>query len=103
MFKPFFIHSNHAPGKMSNRHPRGFTAYVAPDDTDDHVVSMRVAFCSPKDEFNKKIGRYQAERAYEEVVNKREVPTILAALNKIINKSDTIDTKEWNYVFKFML
>jgi len=61
MFKPFFVHSKHQPGKLPNRAPRGFTVFVRPDTLAHGNILVHTTFCSSKDEFNKKIGRDQAQ------------------------------------------
>lgn len=80
MFKPFFVHINpHAPGKRTNKHPRGATMYVSPSE-DERICQVQVALCSPKDEFNKKIGRETAMKAGIKIVNRRMVPKLAKRL-----------------------
>lgn len=101
MFKPFFIHRNHAPGKMRNSHPRGFTALVSPTN-DPRKVAMAVTFCSPKDEFSKKEGRKQANDLNKtEIINARAVAGLLASCATLCH----LDTREqdFHYVYKHML
>jgi len=64
MFKPFFVHEHRQPGKMSNRGPRGFTVFVGPDQHIKGNVLVSTAWCSPKDQFIKKVGREHAANSY---------------------------------------
>ncbi len=107
MFKPFYVHWHFPPGKMPNRTPRGFTAFVSPHD--DTHVKMQVAFCSPKDEFNKKKGRSYAEQAVVELVPKRRVPMMLSGCVRVCTPNElplygsgNVE-RDWYYIFKHML
>lgn len=102
MFKPFFVHHHHQPGKLSNRHPRGFTALIE-DAADNKYISMRVALCSPKDQYSRKQGRSYAQQSRQELIPKRDVPRILAGLEYICELSDEITESNWYYVYKYML
>lgn len=103
-FKPFFVHKFHGTGKMPNRHARGFTAHIKPSDQ-LHKVLMSVAWCSPKDQFNKKTGREQSQDSPDnyELVNKRDVPNLLAGCEQVC--ALTVDHKPgtWYYIYKYML
>ncbi len=102
MFKPFYVHWHFGPGKMPNRTPRGFTAFISPHD--DTHVKMQVAFCSPKDEFNKKKGRSYAEQAVVELVPKRRVPLMLAGCANVCDSIyDYHVEQHWYYIYKNML
>ena len=102
MFKPFFIHRHHLPGKLPNRHPRGFTAYIEEAQNSNHVL-MRVALCSPKDQYSRKEGRSFARVAVQETINKRHLPRILAGLEYMCELSDTINENNWYYIYKYVL
>lgn len=102
MFKPFFVHSHHKPGHRPNRAPRGFTAYIEPTQ-DNRTVVMRVALCSPKDQFSKKEGRSQALISKHEIINKRRVPHMLSCLEHVCELNYIIDEQKFYYVFKHMM
>ncbi len=102
MFKPFYIHRHHLPGKLSNRHPRGFTAYIE-EAIDSSFVNVRVALCSPKDQYSRKLGRQQAQISVQEVINKRELPKILAGLEYLCELNHKIDEHAWYYVYKYIV
>ena len=76
MFKPFYIHRNHVPGKMNSKFSRGFTLKVSPCDTDNKLVLVQGTLCSPKDEFCKRLGRSSADQTKAEKMNKRNVPRL---------------------------
>ena len=98
-FKPFFVHKFRQPGKLPNRFPRAFTAKIAPDVSDPRKVTMSVTFCAPKDQFSKKLGRSYADKAPAEIVNKRDVPKLLAVCAATCN----FDPQDWTYTYKYML
>lgn len=101
MFKPFYIHRNHKPGRRPNHKPRGFTALVSPTN-DRRKVAMAVTFCSPKDEFNKATGRKEAQDLNKtELVNAREVAKLLAACSSVCGI--VAAEQDFQYVFKHML
>lgn len=103
MFKSFFVHGNHQPGHLPNRAPRGFTAFIQPTDS-PRVVRMNVTFCSPKDEFNKKIGRAEAMKEDGAVlINKRHVPDMLAKVAKLCDLIPDPDETYYMYVLKRMI
>lgn len=98
MFKSFFVHENRGPGKLPNRFPRGFTAYIAPND--ERTVKLSIAFCSPKDQFCKRTGRDTAQATQPVVMNKREVPQALAdAFNKIYGYDSGYGYPESAYLY----
>lgn len=101
MFKPFFIHRNHAPGKMSSRQSRGFTLKISPYPEDDKIALVQGTLCSPKDEFCKRLGRSQAEQSKPEKINKRDVPRLLAAMSASCGWAE--DSREYNYVLKYFI
>jgi hypothetical protein len=114
MFKPFFIHHHHAPGHRPNRAPRGFTALISPhyDESNDQMVcadprmvTMRVALCSPKDQFVKATGRSQAAIAHAETLNKRDVPRMLHSLSALceIDSAPWNSEADWYYVLKHLI
>lgn len=85
--KPFFIHHIRQQHKTDNsvrRHlPKGFTAHISPvNDVNvpnrDRMVQLAITFCSNKDEFSKHAGRLAVLELIPEVVNKRDVPALLA-------------------------
>lgn len=115
MFKSFYIHRHHPAGKLPNRAPRGFTALISPATTtfefggditnvDHRHTFMQVAFCSPKDQFNKKEGRKFAAQAKVEKINKRDVPRMLAALSQVTQHDwDEQMEHNWYWVLKHLI
>jgi len=102
-FKTFYLHAHHGAKKLSNSHPRGFTALISANPDDPRTVKMQVTFCSPKDQFNKKEGRKFAALAHTETINKRQVPRMLAALSQVANLQFHSYDEHWFYVYKYML
>jgi hypothetical protein len=92
--KPFFVHGHHVPRRNHPCwHPKGFTAYVSFGSTDDKV-KLSATFCSPKDNFSKKLGRENALVAEVVEVNKSDIPRIMAALAghcRLPNQYDYLD------------
>ena len=100
MFKPFYVHCNRGPGKLPNRSPRGFTAKVSPHPTDSRLAVMQGSFCSPRDEFNKKKGRSQADIAVTKDIKLRDVPRMLEAMDQVVHG---YSMQSYLYVLKNML
>jgi hypothetical protein len=106
MFKPFFIHKHHNPGKLPNKRARGFTMLIQPHDNagmekDPFYVEVSVAFCSPKDEFRKSEGRSVSAAAEKKVLPMRRVPRLLVELAKL--SGIHTEERDWNYVYRHML
>lgn len=101
--KTFYIHKHHGPGKMPNRHPRGFTVKITPNGLDENTVFLRGAMCSPKDQFSKKEGRSQADKDDFTIVRKRHVPMLLAKLSATCHFDMESDETNWYYIYKYML
>jgi len=76
-FRPFFIHGFNQPGPLSSRCARGFTLLVSPNPDDSRQVRVQGTWCSPKDQFTKKLGRSYATNAQPEVLNKRNLPRLV--------------------------
>jgi hypothetical protein len=109
MFKPFFIHRNHSPGKLPSKVIRGFTAYIEPDN-DPQYVKMQVAMCSPNDQFSKKLGRWYALQSDMALVRKQDLPAVLAQLNRLLNlflsskpQPEQYEIAQFYYVWKYVL
>lgn len=98
MFKPFFVHINpHKPGKRTNKHPRGATIYVSPTD-DMKTCQIQVAYCSPKDEFNKHIGRETAMNSTEIYkIPRRQLPRITGTIFGECGKGLAASWREQDY------
>jgi hypothetical protein len=64
----------------------GGCTVILDGDTETTYVKMRVAFCNPKDVFNKRIGRQQAEEAPLEVITLRSLPGVLGGLWREIHR-----------------
>lgn len=80
-FKPFFVHVNfNKPGKMTHKHPRGYTLYVSPSYKGENLCQVGVAVCNPKDEYVKREGRRIAQEDAAIALNKRLLPGFVADL-----------------------
>ena len=111
-FKPFYIHFNRQRRKDDHGHarhsPRGFTAFIEPGDT-SREVKVRIAFCSYKDEFNKKVGREQAHAKDAQVINTRDLPKVLAGARAMSDglvdmyMNGTYYIGEYQYVFRYIV
>lgn len=106
MFKPFFVHYNRNITKNSHgweKHsPRGFTAYIQPDPNNLRNVLMQLTFCSPKDQFSKKEGRSQVHQTKVEIVNKRDVPKMLAGATSLVENRRLLDSRYY-YILKYVV
>ena len=103
MFKPFYVHEHHQPGKLSGRTPRGFTLKVSPDLDDPRAVIVQGAWCSNKDEFNKKTGRSLADIAESKSINKRKLPVLLAHMSSLVFTPSEYHESEYYYILKFVV
>ena len=102
-FKPFYVHRYLAPGKLPNRNPRAFTAKISEHAFKPDMVIMQATFCSPKDQFCKKLGREYAARAEIVEVKKRDIPRWLAALAEVCAFNRGRTPEEWYYVYKYVV
>ena len=104
-FKPFFIHYNRGPGKIKHSEKRGFTAYVDVVDDDPRKCLVQIAFCSPKDQFVKSLGRQHAHISRVECINKRQLPSVLsAAQERCFNTDDNpCLANHYNYTLKYVV
>ena len=104
MFKPFFIHEHREPGKVPSGTTRGFTAKITPDRIDPaKKCFIQVAFCSAKDQFNKKIGRETAEKKEQHFIDKKLVPIFLSVYCGKVWPNEDIHKSEFYYVYRYML
>ena len=103
MFKPFFHHYNLGPGKLPNNTPRGYTMHVKPDPDNSSKCLVSVAWCSPKDEFNKKLGRSCALGKEYKSINKRQLPGIVAGCNGVVWDTDRIRPDSFYWILKFVV
>jgi hypothetical protein len=101
-FKPFYIHENRGPGKLTGRSPRGFTLKVSPDPDNQRNVVVQGAWCSHKDEFVKKTGRLTADVAESKSINKRELPNLLSSMQNTLHPFSTVPGM-YNYVLKYVV
>ena len=101
MFKPFYIHRNHVPGKMNSKFSRGFTLKVSPYPEDNKLALVQGTLCSPKDEFCRKDGRSQADGTKAEKINKRDIPRLLVQMSKSCGWDES--TNDYNYVLKYFI
>lgn len=102
-FKPFYVHENSGPGKITGRSPRGFTIKVSPNGDDPRSVVVQGAWCSHKDEFNKKTGRSQADIAESKVINKRKIPHLVATMVNLVYASKHFHESNYYYLYKYVL
>ena len=118
MFKPFYIHRHHPPGKMPNRNARGFTALISPcvieqfdpesgekigERVDHRQVNVQVAFCSPKDQFVKELGRQFAMSAKIETINKRELPELMNTCENEMWEFHREARGHWDWILKHVI
>jgi len=79
-FKPFYIHASRPVFKTDNSRymhmPRGFTAFIQPS-AGDRIINVQIAYCSAKDQFCKKTGRFQAVRKDYMYMNPRKLGQFL--------------------------
>lgn len=114
--KPFFIHHIRQQHKTDNsvrRHlPKGFTAYITPvNDVNvpnrERLVQMSVIFCSNKDEFSKKAGRLAVMGTIPDLVNKRDVPCLLAEFENHVEGTPNglykATEQAYMYVLKYLV
>jgi len=103
VFKPFYVHEHHQPGKLSGRQPRGFTLKVSPDQANSRNVLVSGAWCSNKDEFNKRTGRVLADVAESKSINKRTLPRLLAEMSNVVHVSRHYHESAYYYILKFVV
>lgn len=100
MFKSFNVHYNPGPNKLdSSNLRRGFTAVIEPVLDDPRYVFVYLAFCSKKDQFNKKLGSIKAREHAPIRVHKKQVPKFLLECAK----SCTKDGVSWVFSYDFVL
>lgn len=98
--KPFYVH-RHWQGKLANRHPRGFTAYVTEDPENPHNAVVQATFCHPMDQFCKRIGREMAALTEKKPIRKKDLPRLLGALCEVCNFDE--DEHNFYYVWKYVV
>lgn len=103
MFKSFFHHYNLGPGKLPNNAPRGFTMHVKPDRVEDNKCWVSVAWCSPKDEFNKKTGRSCALGKEYKLINKRQLPGIVAGCHGVVWDTNNVMPDSFYWILKYVV
>jgi len=104
VFKPFYIHEHHQPGKLSGRTPRGFTLRVSPDPENNRNVLVQGAWCSNKDEFNKRTGRSLADIAESKSINKRVLPRLVTQMQQVVYPGTTwAQERDHYYLLKFVV
>ena len=102
-FKPFFTHIKRGPGKLPNRQPRGATVYVQPDLQTPGNVLVHTVWCSPKDEFNKRLGRERSINTFPISVPARRLPEHLSQTEKSIFPEHFAMEQDFYYLYKRML
>jgi len=103
VFKPFYVHFNMGPGKLNAAHPRGYTLRVSPDHLSNREVVVQGAWCNPKDEFNKSIGRQTADVAEQMTINKRKLPELCATMANKCFGYEEYDQMAYYYLLKFVV
>lgn len=102
--KSFNVHFNKAkPGKLDQWFKRrGFTAVVNWEDSNNPYCSVSVAWCSGKDEYNKKVGLSTAALAPSQLVHKKHLPDYLLDLEaKCMRDKVSLHPKgHYNYLLK---
>ena len=66
------------------------------------LVEVRGAFCSPKDQFDKKKGRSYASAAPSKLIHKRRLPSMLAAMEQVVTGYVSEDSNYY-YVLKYVV
>lgn len=103
MFKPFFVHINaNKPGKMTHKHPRGFTLYVFPSTKGENLCQVGMAVCNPKDEYVKAVGRKIALDDDAIALNKRLLPGFVANLHQNAGNSKA-EARHFDYLLRNFL
>ncbi len=99
--KPFNVHYNpNNPGKLPSWCVRrGFTAHVS-EHPDPKRVTLHFAFCSKKDEFNRKVGLSTALAHAPINVAKKQLPSVLKAMAKECWKDPEVWVEDFNYVLR---
>ena len=111
-FKPFAVHfvlnrSKHDNAKIRSM-PRGFTAWISPCDESDRDVNFQVTHCAYHDDFSKKEGRRIAQATPPHIVNKRDVPEMLASSRAYVfgERQGIVKPHEihnYQYIWKYLL
>lgn len=109
-FKSFFVHlhsqdlSRRVFPSRERRLAIGATFHIAPVSSSDRLVAVRCTLCSPKDTFSKKAGRENALKADPIIINKRDVPGLIAELSKGNVCGYAFDHEgAYTYLYKYML
>lgn len=103
MFKPFYVHENVGPGKLSGRSPRGFTLKVSPDPDNTRHVIVQGTWCSNKDEFCKRVGRANADAAEAKSINKRQLPELAARMAGVVRPDLAYGEGYYYYLLKYVV
>ena len=102
MFKPFYVHFHREPGFVPNHYARGFTILVTPDRVDPATMCrVQVAFCSPKDQFNKKEGRETAKLHAEQLIQKRRLPQFVSEQADHVFPNWMLE-RDYQYLYKYL-
>lgn len=101
-FKPFYVHFNLGPGKLSSKF-RGFTAHVAPHDSRN--VAVKLTFCSKRDQFCKKVAREEVDHKPAQVVNARQLSKFMAQQRAQCHGHTAYEWEhhEYDYLYKYMV
>lgn len=103
MFKGFFVHLNRGPGKLPNRNPRGATIYVEPDTQVKGNILVYTAWCSPKDEYNKAVGRERSINTFPVSMEPKLLPVHVANCHRNVWSSVHAHESDFYYLYKRML
>lgn len=66
------------------------------------MCSIQVAFCSQKDQFNKKIGRQTVETKEAIVIQKRMLPHQLLQYCKKVTNTGWWGESDFHYLYKYL-
>lgn len=101
MFKPFFVHRHHRDPNFLKRYkrPRGFTLYVQPKLDDYKMCIISGTWCSNADNFCRKIGRDNAIKAEQHVINKRDLPKWVSRMATECGMGGEYDEYLYKYLF----
>lgn len=100
MFKPFFVHMfTHT--KREHQKRRGVTFYVSPGFNGD-CLTVRVAECSKKDAYCKRVGRELAMQHKGDEIPIRQLPKYVATFAPKVYGIQ-VAPANWDYLYKYVV
>lgn len=106
---PFFVHAttpnfSYRQSAAIRRMAKGATFFINPVPGNDRLVELRFTLCSNKDVFCKKTGREEVIRKHPVVINKRDVPTLIAeVVSGNVAMHHYVTPTDYYYLYKYML